>query len=200
MNTPRLPDLAVHHLGDDLQFLTGVLAPQLRWPIDLFEEVWNLRPPKKHPIMIHGSWVETPRWNQAYGADYHFSGQTNKARPVPTILEPVHSWVREVVGPRLNGLLLNWYDGPGHYIGPHHDSTKNVVPDTPIVTVSFGETRVFRLSHGPTGSGIHNFPAPDGTVFVLPFATNLVWKHSVPKSARYRGRRISVTFRAFLSP
>ena len=36
-----------------------------------------------------------------------------------------------------------------------------------------------------------------GTVFILPYATNLVWKHGVPKSARYTGRRISVTLRAF---
>ena len=32
-----------------------------------------------------------------------------------------------------------------------------------------------------------------------PYDTNLVWKHAVPKSARYRARRISVTLRAFAS-
>ncbi len=42
-----------------------------------------------------------------------------------------------------------------------------------------------------------DFPAPDGTVFVMPYDTNLAWKHQVPKSAKSRGRRISVTLRAF---
>jgi hypothetical protein len=42
-----------------------------------------------------------------------------------------------------------------------------------------------------------DFPAQDGTIFVMPYDTNRAWKHSVPKSARYVGRRISVTFRAF---
>jgi hypothetical protein len=31
----------------------------------------------------------------------------------------------------------------------------------------------------------------------MPYNTNLAWKHSVPKRACYRGRRISVTLRAF---
>lgn len=32
---------------------------------------------------------------------------------------------------------------------------------------------------------------------VMPWQTNLVWKHAVPHLARYRGRRLSVTIRAF---
>ena len=71
-----------------------------------------------------------------------------------------------------------------------------MVPDTPIVTVSLGAERVFRLTQ-PEAEGRRDFPARDGTVFVLPYATNLAWKHQVPRSARRRGRRISVTLRAF---
>jgi alkylated DNA repair dioxygenase AlkB len=101
---------------------------------------------------------------------------------------------------QMHGLLLNWYDGPGHYIGPHHDSTRDMVPGTPIITISFGETRVFRLTRGKGDKKEdRDFPAEHGAVFVMPFDTNLAWKHSVPKSARYRDRRISVTLRAFNS-
>ncbi len=120
------------------------------------------------------------------------------ADPVPALLEPLLAWVRAVVHPGLNGLLLNWYDGPGHYIGPHRDSTAGMVPGAPIVTLSFGEERVFRLTHGTgTAKRTRDFSAADGAAFVLPFATNRVWKHGVPKSARYAGRRVSVTARAF---
>jgi alkylated DNA repair dioxygenase AlkB len=97
----------------------------------------------------------------------------------------------------LNGLLLNWYDGQlGHYIGPHHDSRKFMIVGAPIVTVSLGEERVFRLTQ-PKTKEHREFPACDGTVFVMPYDTNLVWKHEVPKSAKRRGRRISITLRAF---
>ena len=147
--------------------------------------------------MIHGRKVKTPRWQQAYGTDYHYTGRVNQALPVPPLLEPLLIWSREAIHDRLNGLLLNWYDGElGHYIGPHHDSTKGLLPEAPIVTVSLGEERSFRLTH-PETKERRDFPAPDGTVFVTLYDTNLAWKHQVPKSAKARGRRISVTVRAF---
>jgi alkylated DNA repair dioxygenase AlkB len=142
--------------------------------------------------------VETPRWQQAYGADYHYTGRVNRALPVPPFVEPLMAWVQAHIDPRLNGALLNWYEGPGHYIGPHHDSVKHMVVGCPIVTVSFGETRTFRLTRGKGADArVLDFPAEDGTVFVMPYHTNQVWKHSVPKSTRHVGRRISLTFRAF---
>lgn len=170
------------------------------WDAATFDAVWALYPEAKHVIHMPGGPVETPRWQQAYGADYHYTGRTNAALPVPPVLEPLRAWARQHIDPRLNALLLNWYEGPGHYIGPHHDSTRDMIADTPIVTISLGETRVFRLTRG-TGEAkeTRDFEATSGTVFVLPYATNLVWKHAVPKSARYRGRRISVTLRAFAS-
>lgn len=187
-----------HDLGDGLAFLTGRLPAGLVWDATTFDDVWALHPDAKPVIHLHGRRVEIPRWQRAYGADYRFSGQTMAAGPVPALLEPLIAWVRSAVHPDLNGLLLNWYDGPGHYIGPHRDSTAGMVPGAPIVTLSFGEKRVFRLT---CGSGATkrtlDFPAADGAAFVLPFATNKVWKHGVPKSARYAGRRVSVTVRAF---
>jgi alkylated DNA repair dioxygenase AlkB len=73
-----------------------------------------------------------------------------------------------------------------------------MVVGCPIVTVSFGETRTFRLTQGKGADArVLDFPAEDGTIFVMPYDTNQAWKHSVPKSARYVGRRISVTFRVF---
>lgn len=200
MTPSNVSDFVSHDLGDGLQFLTGSLPDELVWERDRFDEVWALHPEGKHVIHMPGGPVETPRWQQAYGADYHYTGQTNRALPVPPVLEPLRAWAREYIDPRLNGLLLNWYEGAGHYIGPHHDSTKDMVPDTPIVTISFGETRVFRLTRGQgEEKQTRDFEATNGAAFVLPYDTNLVWKHAVPKAARYRGRRISVTLRAFVT-
>jgi alkylated DNA repair dioxygenase AlkB len=104
----------------------------------------------------------------------------------------------------LNGLLLNWYDARlGHYIGPHSDAFQDLVPQSPIVTISLGETRVFRLSQTRTLEGIRrqvyrfDLRATHGSVIILPWRTNLAWKHAVPRSRRYVARRISITLRAF---
>lgn len=192
-----MKDFKLHDLGGS-EFFEGKLPSDLLWDAGQFEAAWLLHPQEQHEIMMHGKKVLTPRWQQAYGHDYHYTGRVNQALPVPEFLEPLLAWAQATVYPGLNGILLNWYEGPSHYIGPHHDSVKGMVPDAPIVTVSFGETRVFRVSRGKgEGASTWDFFAPPGTVFVMPYATNLAVKHAVPKFSRYLGKRISVTFRAF---
>lgn len=197
----RVSGFKVHELGGGHEFWVGQL-PQFLLPTDeAFEVLWRLHPDEFHDIQIHGRLVKTPRWQQAYGVDYHYSGGINKAAPIPTRFEPFLLWTRENVHPALNGLLVNWYDGQlGHYIGPHRDSPKNLLQDAPIVTISLGEERNFRLRRWPAGPGAQSidFPARNGAVFVLPWATNRAFTHEVPRSKRQTGRRISVTLRAFV--
>jgi alkylated DNA repair dioxygenase AlkB len=178
-------------------FFSGSLPATLKSDGTQFGVLWALHPDEYHEIMIHGRLVKTPRWQKAYGHDYHYTNRKNEALPVPPILEPFLSWSQAAVFKPLNGLLLNWYDGHlGHYIGAHHDSTKDMVIGAPIITISFGEERIFRLTQ-PKTKAVRDFPARDGTVFVMPYDTNKVWKHEVPKYARWDGRRISITIRAF---
>lgn len=149
---------------------------------------------------MYGRLVDTPRWQQAYGRDYFYTGRLNHALPVPVELEPLHGWVRDAFGTEFNGLLLNWYDGSrGHHIGPHRDSRRGLVHGSAIVTISLGEERVFRLRPWPRSAGGTpvDFRAVNGSVFLMPWETNLAFTHEVPASATRCGRRISVTLRAF---
>jgi alkylated DNA repair dioxygenase AlkB len=176
-------------------------ATQLPAPLapsrDALRAIWELHPAEFPEITIHGRVVKAPRWQQAYGRDYRFSGRVNHALPVPAPLEPLLAWSKEQLDPRLNGLVLNWYDAAReHYIGPHRDKTKGLVPGAPIVTISLGEERVFRLRPWKA-TGVLDFPAQHGAVFVMPFETNQAFTHEVPHFARYEGLRISVTVRAF---
>jgi alkylated DNA repair dioxygenase AlkB len=192
----NLTSFVQHDLGDENAFYEGHLPEELTWSDARFQQAWDLHPEVKPTIFLHGREVMIPRWQQAYGQNYRFSGQVSSALPIPELLQPLLTWSQENIHPGLNGLLLNWYEGPGHYIGPHHDSVVDMAEDAPIVTISFGETRKFRLS---LGTEKRDFLPRNGTVYVLPRATNAIWKHSVPKSTRYSGRRISVTIRGFLA-
>ncbi|MFO0890978.1 MAG: alpha-ketoglutarate-dependent dioxygenase AlkB [Isosphaeraceae bacterium] len=186
-----------HDLDGRHSFHTGHLPEGLLLDAARFEELWSLHPEEYHVIQMHGRPVRTPRWQQAYGRDYHYTGHVNAALPMLAELEPLVAWAREAIDARLNGALLNWYDGElDHYIGPHHDSTKGLVVGSPIVTVSLGQERTFRLTQ-PKTKDRRDFSAVDGAVFVTPWETNKTWKHQVLKSARLKGRRISVTLRAF---
>lgn len=176
----------------------GRLPAELLPSEETWQTLWDLHPAEFHVIHMPGGPVATPRWQQAYGRDYHYTGRTNRAAPIPLELLPLTSWCQSEIDPRLNGVLLNWYEGQqGHYIGRHRDSVVNLAADSPIVTISLGEERVFRLRPW-RAKGMRDFPARHGAVFVMPYATNLAWTHEVPHRRRYRGRRISVTLRAFM--
>lgn len=195
MNAP--PGFATERLDDEHVLFVGELPAELVPDEEGFERLWEMHPNEYQEIHLHGRQVRTPRWMRAYGADYHFSGQVSEAAPVPEEFEPIHDWVRATVDPRLNGFLVIWYDAAlGHYIGKHRDSTRNMIEGAPIITISLGAERVFRMRPWK-GSGFRDFPTTPGRVFVMPYDTNLAWTHEVPKRASDEGRRISLTLRAF---
>lgn len=185
------------HLDETHVVHLGALPPTLRADAAAFERLWALHPDEQHEIHLHGRRVKTPRWQQAYGADYHYTGQTNRARPLTDEMRGYLDWCRDAIDPRLNGLLFNWYDAAqGHYIGRHRDSVAHMVEGAPIVTISLGAERIFRLRRY-RGDEIVDLDAIDGSVIVIPWLTNRGWTHEVPRFARHAGRRISITARAF---
>ena len=138
-----------------------------------------------------------PRWSQAYGTAYRYSGRLDAALPVPELLHDVVHWARETIEPGLNGVLVNWYDAAlGHYIGKHRDSTKGLVKGSSIVSISLGATRVFRIRPWRE-RGFTDLQIGDRSVVVLPWDTNQRYTHEVPLHSCDEGRRISVTLRAF---
>lgn len=193
--------------------LLGRLPGALQLDAAGFETLWELHPDGFHEVRIFGRTMPVPRWSETYGRDYHFSGTVQRARPVPALLKPYLAWCRAHVDPRHNGLLVNWYDGAlGHRIGPHRDDEQELIAGAPIVTISFGETRDWRLkpwqpglARRGTGGSEETSAKPagatlavgDGSVLVLPWSTNLAYTHEVPHRRRHTGRRISITVRAF---
>ena len=142
--------------------------------------------------------MKVPRWDRAYGKDYPFSNQVADAHPIPDVMKSYLNWANNFIDARLNGLFVNWHDGQlKHYHGKHRDSTTGLVHQTPILTISLGEERVFRMRHYPKGNPKHDFVLRNGDFIVIPWDTNQNWTHEIPKFARYKGRRISITMRAF---
>ncbi|MCK6486277.1 MAG: alpha-ketoglutarate-dependent dioxygenase AlkB [Phycisphaerae bacterium] len=132
-------------LDDCHAFFRGRLPDALLPNEPAFEELWKLHPDEYHEIKMHGRLVKTPRWQQAFGRDYHYTGRVNSALPVTQHLAPFLAWGQRSIDARLNGILLNWYDGNlKHYLGAHRDSRANMIEGTPIVTISLGAERVFR--------------------------------------------------------
>jgi alkylated DNA repair dioxygenase AlkB len=174
------------------------LPRELRCPTSEFDKFWQKHPPGFNSIHIHGKKIKIPRYQQAFGRDYAFSGSVAEASAIPDMLEPVLHWSQAEIASDLNGLLVNWYEPSlGHYIGQHRDSEKGLRPGSPIVMVSLGGDRLLRL-RSSGGEGRRDIAISDGTIVVIPWETNRAWTHGVPRLKRFIRRRISVTLRCFL--
>lgn len=162
-----------------------------------WQMIWDAHPPEQMKIKIYDKEANVPRWVQAYGKDYAYSGQIAKALPIPDWLSPFFDRAKEI-SPTLNGVLVNWYDGQlKHRIGPHRDNESDLQVGSDIVTISLGEERVFRFRKFKTKDSPIDLVVKDKSILVIPWDTNMAYTHEVPHFARYAGKRVSLTFRTF---
>jgi alkylated DNA repair dioxygenase AlkB len=95
-----------------------------------------------------------------------------------------------------NTVLLNLYRNGKDGVGWHSDKEHNTGPDPIIASVTFGETRMFKLRHNyrkdiaPVEIPLHH-----GSFLLMAGTTNSFWQHQVPKTARDVLPRINLTFR-----
>ena len=191
-------DVRLVKLDEKHSIQIGTIDSDLIPSDDEFDAIWNLHPEEYSEILIHGKMVKVPRWDQAYERDYPFAKQVAVAKQAPPCMLLFLKWCQRVIDSRMNGMFVNWHDGElKHYHGKHRDSVSGLVPDSSIVTVSLGEERVFRMRPYPSGSPPKDFSLNNGDFVVIPWGTNQTWTHEVPKFARFRSRRVSVTMRAF---
>ena len=188
----------VFELDSEHRILVYRGIPQFQLSRSEFSLFWNEHPEEFHTIVMHGKIVNTPRWQQAYGRNYEYSGSKNNALPIKERHQKYINWCRSIIDDRINGLLINWYAADQkHYIGRHRDSTKGLHRGSSIVTISHGGDRVFRF-RPYRGSGYSDYLIQNGDVIVIPWLTNQTYTHEVPYKREYTEDRISVTLRAFI--
>ena len=158
--------------------------------------MWALHPELPAQVVIHGRLLDTPRFSQSFGRDYAFSGVSHSALPVPPEIAPFLEWCNDLGLGRFDQILVNWYADGRHYIGAHSDDERQLRPGSPIVTVSLGATRTFRIRHGKII--LRNVPVSHGKVLAMCGLFQRELKHEVPKTAKVHARRISLAFRQFL--
>ena len=163
-----------------------------------FDSLWAVHPEEHGKVKIYGKVLDVPRWQQAFGHSYKFSGLDHKAEPMTPLLQRLLDWCK-ADSPSLNGCLVNWYENGEHYIGPHSDDESLLIKGSPIYSLSFGATRTFSLHDIGTGRVVQQIPLASNTLVVMRGETQKFFKHSVPKTKKIAGKRINVTFRSFVN-
>ena len=100
-------------------------------------------------------------------------------------------------------VLVNWYKDGTDYIGAHRDDEKQIIPQTNVMTISFGAERTFRIRHDPKqGKGTLakvDYKVKSNSFLIMGGNFQEEFKHEIPKTKKVLSSRISITLRKFNS-
>jgi alkylated DNA repair dioxygenase AlkB len=138
--------------------------------------------------------VTAPRMITWYGETRRPERKSNPKWPAALL--QIRERVEHHTGIEFNAVLLNLYRDGSDGVGWHSDKTTSTNKDMNIASVTFGETRLFRLRHKFLKDIPQiEIPLHHGTFLLMAGHTNTYWEHQVPKTAREVLPRINLTFR-----
>ncbi len=169
---------------------------------DNFEEMWAERPKERLRIASFGG-VFVPRLVQFYGnGSYSFSGITiSGEKEIPYLVGECLDCSRELYPKYVwDGALVNWYENGANYIGPHSDDIRGLVEDSPILSYSFGQERIFRIKKKSEVKeneiGYMDVITENNSMVAMCGKMQSQYTHEITKTAKAVGRRINITIRS----
>uniref|UniRef100_U3J635 DNA oxidative demethylase ALKBH2 n=1 Tax=Anas platyrhynchos platyrhynchos TaxID=8840 RepID=U3J635_ANAPP len=167
------------------------------------------RPGISGKLHVFGKWHSIPRRKAVYGdpeLKYTYSGVTFSPEPWIPVLDHIRERVASVTGHKFNFVLINRYKDGLDHIGEHRDDEKELVPRSPIASVSFGACRDFVFRHCESrGKNAKRRIEPvtlqlaHGSLLLMKYPTNVYWYHSLPIRKRVLSPRINLTFRKVMA-
>jgi len=151
------------------------------------------------PVTVYGKSYLQPRltaWYGDAGADYTYSGLTLKPTAWSASLLTLKAILEKATRAKYNSVLLNYYRDGNDYMGKHSDKEKVLGENPNIASLSFGETRIFRLRHKkredlkPVDITLEN-----GDLILMKGSMQENWTHEIVKTATEVGPRINLSFR-----
>ena len=135
-------------------------------------------------------------WYSENGQTYTYSGITKQANPWTSELLDIKKRIENEVNQKFNSCLLNYYRDKKDSISEHQDNEKELGKNPIIASVSFGDTRKFRLRPLPKKPRVFtDINLTNGSLLLMKGSTQHFWSHEIPKSTIDVGPRINLTFR-----
>lgn len=152
-------------------------------------------PWREYEMEIFDKTVTAPRMIAWYEDKTNVGADKDGPDWTPELLA-IRKKVEEETGMEFNAVLLNLYRNGKDGVAWHSDRTDKSQSDPVIASVSFGETRLFRLRHKYRKDiGQVEIPLCHGSFLLMAGTTNSFWQHQVPKTAKDILPRINLTFR-----
>lgn len=169
-----------------------------------FRKLWELHPIEKGKIKLYGKEMESPRWFQTFMKNYTFSKMSHPATELPELFRPYLDYANALCDhvyecDPMNGVLVNWYQDGSQYIAAHSDTLTDMVPGLPIICVSLGQERIFRIRTKSDKKKVLDLTTRNGSAIVMSYDMQKEYTHEITKQSanKIKGERISITFRRF---
>lgn len=148
----------------------------------------------EYDMPMYDKIVTAPRMVSWYSDTNLDGGESNQGWPDE--LQIIRQRVENETHIKFNAVLLNLYRNGKDGVGWHSDKTSSINKNMNIASVTFGETRMFRLRH-KFRKDIRQVEIPlhHGSFLLMAGTTNSFWQHQVPKTSRAVLPRINLTFR-----
>ncbi len=181
------PAAPVEHTDLSEEAWVDLVPGWLRGADALFEDVLDAAPWEAHELPMYGQLMPSPRLSARWAAGPHD----------PT-LPPVIGEAADALGARygheFTSVGANLYRSGTDSVAWHGDRVLRTKPEAVVAVLTLGATRRFRLR--PRGGGRSvGFEPGAGDLLVMGGSCQRTWQHTIPKTARPVGPRISVTFR-----
>lgn len=163
-----------------------------------FEQLMDQTRWKQDDIKVFGKVYPQPRLTALYGEagkPYTYSGISMQPEPFTPLLGSIKEQVERISREHFSTVLLNLYRNGQDSNGWHSDDEKELGKNPVIASLSFGQTRKFKLRHKEKSNLKEDLDLKHGSLLIMSGPTQHYWKHQVPKTARDVDPRINLTFR-----
>lgn len=153
-----------------------------------FKLLKEATPWKQRTRKMYDKWVLDPRLTAWYGG-------LNGLEWTPTLLA-IKARVEEESGIAFNRVLVNFYRDGNDSVAWHSDTLPVDGKHHPIASVTFGETRVFKVRPKANKKSRQlDIPLPHGSFLLMGASVQDLYEHHIPKTSKPIGPRINLTFR-----
>lgn len=150
-------------------------------------------------LVTNTNWNENmkARKTACFGEPYDYSELVYDFHPMNEDMENISNLIHSKIGFKPNNCLLNYYENGDSRMRFHGDTITMLEPDTGIVIVSVGSSRIFQVRRKSSPTEVYNYILPCGSLFYMPNSIQEDWQHGLPKVVSDDGR-ISLTFRKMI--
>lgn len=167
----------------------------------IFKTLQHEIPWQQDLIKVFGKTYNQPRLTALFGnpdKSYSYSSITMYPNPWSPLLLELKNRIETIAETSFTTVLLNYYRDGIDSNGWHADNEKELGKNPIIASLSFGATRLFQLKHNTLKDQKLNLTLEHGSLLLMKGPTQHFWKHQIPKTKKFVGPRINLTFRVLI--